>query len=180
MIKSKFESLCNLQSDINEHLPTLKKYATGCDTVVEIGVRWIVSTWAFLSAQPKKLISVDIKHPSHFGANLSEVELAAKENGTEFSFVLSDSREAEIPNCDLLFIDTWHVYDLLKIELEKHGNKASKYIILHDTETFAWTGEDAGFKGLIPAIEEFLDANKHWKIKEIFKNNNGLTILERK
>ena len=34
-------------------------------------------------------------------------------------------------------------------------------------------------KGLWPAIQEFLDVNPEWKLKERFTNNNGLTILER-
>ena len=34
-------------------------------------------------------------------------------------------------------------------------------------------------KGLIPAINEFLENNNNWKIKEKFDNNNGLTILEK-
>ena len=28
-------------------------------------------------------------------------------------------------------------------------------------------------------VEEFLETNKNWKIKERFYNNNGLTILEK-
>jgi hypothetical protein len=33
--------------------------------------------------------------------------------------------------------------------------------------------------GLKPAVDDFLNENKNWKIKEIYTNNNGLTILER-
>ena len=35
-------------------------------------------------------------------------------------------------------------------------------------------------KGLWPAIEEFLNTNEDWYIKERFTNNNGLTILAKK
>lgn len=34
-------------------------------------------------------------------------------------------------------------------------------------------------KGLIPAINDFLETNTNWRIKEKFDNNNGLTVLER-
>ena len=44
---------CNLVSDINEHLPTLKRYAEDCDHITEMGVRWLVSTIAFMMGQPK-------------------------------------------------------------------------------------------------------------------------------
>ena len=69
---------------------------------------------------------------------------------------------------------------------------------MHDTTVDEWLGEtircgwnaeqqsrETGIpvneinKGLWPAIEEFLDSNKNWKIKERFRNNNGLTILEK-
>lgn len=69
---------------------------------------------------------------------------------------------------------------------------------MHDTTVDEWQGETIRFrknaqeqskttgipideinKGLWPAIEEFLENNKNWKIKERFTNNNGLTILEK-
>ena len=34
-------------------------------------------------------------------------------------------------------------------------------------------------KGLMPAVNEFLEKNKNWRIKERFTNNNGLTVLEK-
>jgi hypothetical protein len=34
-------------------------------------------------------------------------------------------------------------------------------------------------RGLWPAVEEFLQENKNWSLKERFTHNNGLTILER-
>ena len=51
---------CNSPSDINEHLPTLKRYADECEHITEMGVRWVVSTYAFLMSKPKKLVSIDI------------------------------------------------------------------------------------------------------------------------
>ena len=53
IIKHIFSLLCqniykNGSSDIMEHLPTLYKYATECESVLELGVRGCVSSWAFL------------------------------------------------------------------------------------------------------------------------------------
>jgi hypothetical protein len=167
-------------SDINEHLPTLKKYAKECETIVEMGVRTIVSTWAFLSGNPKKLISVDYKNPSEYNStDLPLVETSSKERGIDFSFILSDSRTVDIPECDLLFIDTLHTYPQIKVELEVHSKKVKKYIVFHDTETFRTVGEINTEVGIWPAIEEFLEKNPEWTIHEIFKNNNGLTIIKR-
>jgi hypothetical protein len=170
LIDKKFNELKRMKLDINEHFDTLKKYASECDTIVELGVRYIVSTWALLSGRPKKMVSVDIKHPSFYKAKIEDVYNACNIENINFSFVLSSSLDIVIDTTDLLFIDTLHTYDQLSRELKLHGNKSTKYIILHDTETF---------KEILPAINEFLTDNPHWEIKESFKNNNGLTILKR-
>jgi hypothetical protein len=105
---------------------------------------------------------------------------------------------------DLTFIDTWHIYGQLKRELAKFSKITNKYIIMHDTEVDGIYGEtlrnsglrynpdeinrlahatkipgDEILKGLIPAINEFLNVNKNWVIDRHYKNNNGLTILKR-
>ena len=33
--------------------------------------------------------------------------------------------------------------------------------------------------GLIAAVQDFLQENKNWSIKEVYHNNNGLTVLHR-
>jgi len=179
MIEEKYHMLCNKKSDINEHLPTLKKYAAQCNHVTEFGVRWVVSTWALLAGKPKVLRSYDIKHPSTFKADITVLEKAAKDEGVDFKFTLADVLTTEIEKTDLLFIDTWHVYKQLKRELELHAEKALRYIILHDTQTFGIKGEDGG-EGIEKALKQFLAGNKQWQIKEVYSNNNGLTVLERK
>lgn len=188
-IITKFESLQKIPSDINEHLITLKKYSEECEVIVEMGVRKIVSTWAFLSAGPKKLISLDLHHPKNFGGNLDEVIEAVKGTSIDFQFIEADSLKYKCEPCDLLFIDTWHEYTQLKKELFRHHQSAKKYIILHDTVSFGFVDEDAYSNqskeetnlptGLIPAIDEFLFHNKEWVLWERKVNNNGLTILKR-
>lgn len=186
IIKFKFEEKCNISNDINEHLPTLKKYTQECDVVIEMGVRSIISTWAFLAGKPKKLTSIDIVNPIDYinhdknGCDLDLVKKAANEENIDFNFILGDTLKIEIDECDLLFIDTLHNYSQLKKELELHSNKVKKYIILHDTESFKTKGETNNELGIWKAVEEFLELNVNWSIKECFKNNNGLTILERK
>jgi len=179
LIVQKYQNLCKTQSDINEHLPILKKYAQQSDVVIEFGVRWIVSTWAFLAAKPNKLISYDYYDPSHWGANITEPLDYAKQANINFEFILADTRKITIPNCDLLFIDTLHEYEQLKEELKLHAKNVNKYIIFHDTISFRLNGEQGG-KGIYYAIEEFLQKNKNWNILEEYTNNNGLLILEKK
>ena len=179
LILKKYIELSKTPSDINEHLETLKKYAQECDTIIEMGVRSIVSTWAFLIANPKKLVSLDLYNPSHFGGNLQEVYDAASYSNIDFSFVEQDSLTYNIDSCDLLFLDTWHDFLQLKKELTRHHSKVNKYIILHDTVSYRYVDEKSADemgmlnqietnlpKGLWPAIEEFLYHNKNWVIWE--------------
>ena len=179
-----YQEKMSTPSDINEHLSVLKKYSEECDIIVEMGVRKIVSTWAFLMGRPKKLISVDYRHPKDYGSDdLEIVEKVSKDIGVDFEFILSDSRKIDLPKCDLLFIDTLHTYSQLKQELEKHSTQVNKYIIFHDTEDFRYnpdtTNGDVNDMGIWPAIEEFLEKNKSWVIHEILSNNNGLTIIKK-
>lgn len=170
---------CTTPSDINEHLPTLKRYAEECEHVTEFGVRWIVSTYALLMAKPKKMISYDIDD-----INWEWIRDVVKKE-TDFEFIVGDTTKIEIEETDLLFIDTLHTYEQLKKELELHSNKVKKYLIFHDTTIFQNTDEIIienkieKFYGLWPAIEQFLESNINWKVHERFTNNNGLTILKR-
>ena len=95
---------------------------------------------------------------------------------TKFECKLGNTLEIEIEPTDLLFIDTLHTYDQLIKELELHGNKSKKFIIIHDTETF---GGNKKKKGLEHAYKEFLTNNENWSLLEHFANNNGLTVLKR-
>jgi len=178
-IETKYLDKCNTVSDINEHLPTLRKYAEECEHVTEMGVRWITSTWALLAGRPKKMISYDILNPSHWGADIGEVISYATKEQLDFTFYQADVLTIEIEPTDLLFIDTVHNYIQLKNEFRLHADKVRKYIILHDTTLFGHTDETGGGIGLIPALKEFLSDNTDWVIHETFTNNNGLTILKR-
>lgn len=177
-------------SDINEHIPTLVEYASECSHITEMGVRAVLSTWAFLGAAPDMLVSYDIVEPSKWGGDIQHVYEVAKSYGLNFKFIQADVLKIEIDETDLLFIDTWHTYDQLKSELAKHAHKARKYIILHDTTSFeykdepntsdnTWSTNRSSIAGLWPAVEEFLRINSDWVLHKRFTNNNGLTILKR-
>lgn len=189
-LQEKIEQITKSPSDINEHIPTLIKYGMDCDHITEMGVRGILSTWAFVAAAPKTLRCYDIQHPSKFGGNIKEVEDYCNRINVDFTFTLSNVLDVDIEQTDLLFIDTWHAYKQLKAELNMHSNKVNKYIILHDTTSYAnndetsyesWGGEwVAEGIGLWRAVEEFVDGDSEWEIAKRFTNNNGLTILKRK
>ena len=197
-----YSNYSNRPSDINQHLPTLAKYAADCESVIELGVRGCVSSWAFCyglinnGKQTKKLMLNDIKP-----CDITLLLEAAKspDVNIDISFQWINDLEMCTDNLenDLTFIDTWHVYAQLKRELEKFSKITKKYIIMHDTVVDAFQGEtircgwdatkqslETGYpieeinRGLVPAIQEFLEKNKDWILFEHYENNNGLTILK--
>lgn len=190
LIEQRYQQKCATPSDIAEHLPTLRRYASQCQHVTELGVRTVVSTWAFLAGlrEPavdrtspiRTLISVDLAAPPAHGGNLDEVYEAAKRAVLHFRFIEADDRKIALEPTDLLFIDTWHVEEQLRIELQLHAEQARKWIILHDTETFGVVGETLGHRGLLPALTDFLEGHPEWKVVERFTNCNGLMVLERR
>jgi hypothetical protein len=199
-IDSMFFKLCNIPSDINEHLPTLFKYAKECESVLELGVRGCVSSWALAygllnNEKPtKKLLLNDINE-----CDIHDLLVSSKQ--TDLVIVplwVNDLSIQLTENVDLTFIDTWHVYGQLKRELEKFSKCTNKYIIMHDTTVDELAGESLRcglnvqeqsintgipiseiLQGLGKAVREFLENNTEWKLKEKFTNNNGLTVLEK-
>lgn len=202
-IKERYQQLCVETSDINEHLPTLYRYATECDSVFESGIRGCVSSWALvyglLNGDNKNLSKLILLNDIDECDIISLLNAASSEN-IKIDYIWKNNLLLELTNTyDLTFIDTWHVYGQLKRELDKFSKITNKYIIMHDTTVDEWYGEtirlnmnseqqslESGFpieeinKGLWPAVEEFLKSNPNWVLHERYINNNGLTILKRK
>jgi len=200
VVNDTYDRLCQTPCDINEHLPTLYKYATECESVFESGVRGCISSWAFVygllnngKPTPRILLNDITSCPiQHLLDATNDLDINVK-----FSWI--NNLELNMTeDVDLTFIDTWHVYGQLKRELAKFAPLTKKYIILHDTtldelhgETIrmGWNPEqqsqESGIpieeitRGLWSAVEEFLAANPEWVLKERFTNNNGLTVLAR-
>lgn len=191
-VADEYNRLCITPSDIWEHLPTLKLLAEQCNTIVECGVRFVVSSYAFATGLPAdgKLIMVDPYRSKNVDAFLNMEPRA--------SFVHASDIECPLVETDMLFIDTWHIYGQLKRELAYWHGHVRKYIVMHDTTVDAIRGEtirngwdayqqsrETGIpvneinKGLWPAIEEFLAAHPEWKLAARYYNCNGLTILQR-
>jgi len=202
VFNKEFQTKAATPSDIFEHLPTLKQYASECESVLELGVRRCVSSWALAlgllenGLPTKRMFMNDISN-----CDTTKIESAAAQTPLTITTIWKNNLELELPqDVDLTFIDTWHVYGQLKRELARFAPKTKKYIIMHDTTVDEWHGEtkrnihrydvekqsrESGFpvdeilKGLWPAIDEFLAANKDWVMHARWTNNNGLTILKR-
>ena len=178
-LEQKVNEIFKTRSDINEHIPAIIKYGQECDHITEMGVRGIVSTWAWLATAPKKLIAYDLEDPSKWGGKIQDVYDTAKAYNLDFTFIEGDVLKLEIEETDLLFLDTWHVYEQVRDELKLQADKVRKYICFHDIVSWGERGETAGHKGINYAIDEFLENHPEWQVKERFTNNNGFLIIER-
>ena len=196
----KYNQLSSSPSDINEHLPTICKYASECESVMELGVRGCVSSWALVKGlmennkSKKQILLNDIT-----SCDINKLLNVVKDMDIVVNYQWISDLDLNIEeNVDMTFIDTWHIYGQLKRELAKFSKVTNKYIIMHDTEVDGIHGEvlrynsdgvkesqESGFPleeitcGLQKAIDEFLECNKDWVLHEKYTNNNGLTILKR-
>ena len=201
-IYNQYYTLCKTPSDINKHLPTLAKYASECHSVLELGVRGCVSSWAFVFG----LLNNNFHNKLLFLNDIQECNInnllylcSNYDSHLTIKYKWINDLLLDIPyHFDLTFIDTWHVYAQLKRELDKFSKITNKYIILHDTTIDGIFGEtirnswdpllqssQTNFpiheitRGIWPAVTEFLDNNTNWILLEKFNNNNGLTILKK-
>jgi len=214
-MEATYKKLCETPSDINEHLPTLRLYASKCARVCELGVRGVISSVALAcgladssyvcldgTTPTKQLYLFDILPE----INLEKIEQGCFEKGIDIidTFGMSDlDANIDGDTYDMLFIDTAHNFPHCYEELCKFGSKTERYILLHDTtidgikseyvrlgfepqhykQVIEWyknkyTEEDFR-KGLNFAIEKWLSENPEWKVRKVYDNNNGLTILHK-
>lgn len=201
-----YEKSKNTESDINEHIETLYKYSTECNSIAEMGVRGMVSTWAFLRGL-RDTKRNNLKYYSFDIIDLDDSilnQLCFENNINNTNHFGVDNLHVDITNesYDLLFIDTAHNYPHCYEELCKYAPNTTKYIILHDTtidgekseyvrlgyesqhykflvERYNNKYSEEDFKkGLLFAIGRFIEENPRWQIWETYDNNNGLTVLK--
>jgi hypothetical protein len=199
MLKKYYNNACKTTSDINEHLPTLYEYTKKCNSIIECGVRDVVSSYAFALGLKENNKNSYVLIDPYKSKNINKFLNLCKNEGVNAKFINESDLKCERENTDLLFIDTWHVYGHLKRELEYWNSYVNKYIIMHDTTVDEIKGEtirmkmnskmqsiESGIpeeeinKGIWPAIDEFLQKYPEWTIEKRFTNNNGLTILSKK
>lgn len=183
--EERYEQKWKTPSDANEHLPFLRECAAKCQTVVECGTWLSVTATGLLmglldSSQTNKrftIVDMNSDYLAWTKKRLEEFDLGR--NPPQIDYVLGSTLEIDLPESDLLFIDTYHSFSCLSQELARHHDKARKYIIGHDWISFAILGEDGNCPGIQEAVEQFLDTNPEWQLTRTFDHNNGLFVLGR-
>jgi hypothetical protein len=172
--QQEYQRACDTDSDINHHLPKLRELALQCSHITEMGVRHGTSTRAWLNTNAV-LRSYDIWVDPSVQRLFDIAQVAGKDAVLKQADVL----QITIDETDLLFVDTAHQYQQLRAELSRHSARARRWIVLHDTTTFGYRDDVGDGPGLMPALEEFLDANQQWRVEYHTQDNNGLMVLRR-
>lgn len=161
-LEGRYREACTTVSDIYLHLP---RFVALCEeveakTVIELGTRGGVSTIAWLYGLEKTdghLWSVDIDPAPEFSHE-------------RWSFLQGNDLDPEIvrqlPDAEIVFIDTSHQYEqtLAELNVYKWKVKPGGRIVLHDTELAHPMGVAAIPRYPVKtAVEEFcFENNLHW------------------
>jgi methyltransferase family protein len=189
-IEELYAHACARHTAIAAHLPRLRRFADGCDLAVEFGVKKGASTTALLLGA-QHVLSVDlVKH-----AELRTLRSCVGDD--RWLFLQGDTREIDIPECDLLFVDADHSYASVRAELERHASRVRRWLIFHDTITFgsvaasgetgrhSWVQQTPGQSvplehlGIRPAIDELMIRDDSWRIYMHYTDSHGLLVLRR-
>jgi len=149
----------------SEHLATLRRLAADVAAVAELGTWHGDSAFAFMMGAPDTMICVD-QNPCKYPQAL---EAVAEYNGVAFQFLQEDTREVDLPEVDLLFVDSDHTYEQVHAELTAHIDQVRRYLVFHDTDTCFPVRQ---------AIKEV--AGQHFDLVEQYHNAHGLWVMERK
>lgn len=172
-----FETFLKAPSDIQDHMPLLRQLASEVKHVTEFGCRGCFSTVALLAGKPRTLVTWDIDPMAVSNALTLSFW---KGHATDLHARRGDTTKILIEETDLLFIDTVHSFEHLRSELKRHGNKARKYLVFHDTVAFGYVGDDGKKPGLRAAIRWFQDqTSPRWQLVEDDKRGSGMIVLQR-
>ena len=160
--------------DISNHLMTLALVITefGLRQIVELGTRDGNSTLALLEAARSiggHVTSVDVQPCS-----LAKSRVAAAGLNDLWTFLQADDMQLSPPqipaSIDFLFLDTTHLYEPTKAELDKYFSylRDGSWIALHDYVSFA---------GVSHAIDDFVNSRISKPRFYAYTHQNGLALL---
>jgi hypothetical protein len=175
-IEKEFIERSNPKADgaIGANMNLFRSFGERFESITELGVQKGSSTIGFASGKPK------IMHSYEINDVMEERIKALLGRYVGWKYTIGDSRNVELEETDVLFIDTDHVYSQLIVELKKHAEKVKHYILLHDTANCAMFGERGFEHGLLEALNEFLEGTNEWFIEKTLMNDHGVTILKRR
>lgn len=162
--------------DFSQHVPTLRELATHCTSAVEMTHHGHGTVALLAGLADREGTSLHTIHETACAETDRLFDVAGKCKFTKEKRVWT---AGVIPQCDLLFIDTYHNAGQLSQELMKNSHKVRKLIVMHDTDFFGELGDNKG-PGLMHAIRGFLNwSGGRWQVYSHTKEQFGLTVLFR-
>lgn len=157
-------------NDMRPRIRDVFRYGSMAKVAVEFGTRTGNSTTALL-AGGAEVYSYDL-NPPEFNCPEDVVK--------RWHFTQADTTQLkEIPECDLLFIDTRHTRNHVTAEL-RMAKHVRKFILFHDVIVSGWKG-DSNEDGVTYALLDFMRNNdRDWRLKEFLCDEFGLAVLERR
>lgn len=202
LLESMFYDSLDQSSDMQEHMIDHLALAMESESVMELGVRGMTSTWGVLMGlfhnerRGKRYIGVDLRYPS--GVTWKKFEKVCLESHIDCVFLAQNDMmvvPSDVGPIDVLFIDALHTYCHVLYELTTFQHIVHKYIALHDTSD-PWgradesyygdyseypTSFDKSKKGVFTAVEDFLEKHSSdWEMKYRKESSSGYTVLQRK
>jgi hypothetical protein len=153
--------------DMWSRMDYIQETFAGIQTITEFGPYQGCSTAAWINLRPKKFTTVD----RGIALDVDLFKRAAEEIGVEFNFIIGSDLEIEIEPCELLFIDTSHVEEHTYLELQRHADKATQYIVFHDIVEPRF--------GTMPGIRRWWKNNPQWVEKYKDLNECGFLVLQK-
>jgi hypothetical protein len=183
-----YQEHCATPTAMTVHLPRLRALAEGLPLAVEFGVKRGASSSALLLGAAR-VVSYDIVETPE----ALRLKAAA---GDRWTYRIQNSITADVPACDLLFVDSLHTFDQVDRELARHAESVRRYLVFHDVLTFGsvgangetgaqmWTyrlGESVpqSCLGIRPAIDALMIRDRSWQIAASYTDSHGLLVLER-
>ena len=173
-LREYYAKLYTLQSDA--HGPDymlvhdeIGKRLRGCDSYTEFGINQGATLAVAMLENIATVRAYDIKLGWYTQA-ASLFEKYAAKHLIDYKAAEIDTLDCVIDPVDVLYIDTLHEYDHLTKELARHGDKANRFIIFHDT--FAQPE-------LKRAVRQYIEAHDEWSIVTECDISVGFMTIER-
>lgn len=93
--------------------------------------------------------------------------------------VINPDNLKEIPESDLILINTLKNTNIINNNLNKCKKVISKYIILYNTSNYENVNERGKGEGVNKAVQDFIEENKEWILKEKISEGKGVFVLSR-
>jgi hypothetical protein len=155
----------------------LRELASQSPVVVEFSTQR-ESTLALLAGEPKVFLSWNREQDQLMSRLHQALDSIPRETRPTVRFVTTDglSLLTQIPDCDLLYLDTMYTAERISAELRMYAGKVRKYIAIYSTAKYGEVGAHNG-PGMLPGIREWLGNNPKWRVSYHTDEQDGLTVL---